>query len=145
MILRPSLRRCALGSEIKRIADSRIWIFLLLIVWTAIVLNYPGYLIERTGIVHRTGVPCLLFGGLLGSIGRMRKARGAIVLRAVGWIAIIWFIPAILYSTPDLEHSAPEFRGFSTLWRVTTTSLLFLSLIYSYWTLRVGRNKEKEY
>ena len=121
-----------------------IWIFLLLIVGTALVLNYPGYLIERTGIVHRTGVPCLLLTGLLGSVGRMRRFRGAGALRAVGWIGIIWFIPAILYSTPDLEHSAPEFRGFATLWRVTTTSLVFFALMYSYWTLRVRRNIGKD-
>jgi hypothetical protein len=116
------------------------WTFFLLIVGAVVVLNYPGYLIERTGIVHRAGVPCLLLVGLIGSLRQTRTIRGARILRAIGWMAIIWFIPAIMYSTPDLEHSGPEFRGFPTLWRVMTTILLFFAMLALYWMLRIRRS-----
>lgn len=135
MIVLTSSRRCAVDSCSPLFGKRLAIVFALLIVWVGITLNLPGYLIERTNIVHRLGVPILLIVGLIGS------ARYLTVLRAAGWVAIIWFMPAIMYSTPDLEHAAPKLRGFPTLWRFTLTVVLFLALVAVYWMLRVKGNK----
>lgn len=109
--------------------------FLLLVAWAAVVLNHPSYLIERTMFVHRVADPSLMLIGLIGSIFRIR------VLRVFGWIGILWFIPVILYSVPDLEHADPALRGFPSFWRLGTTLLLSLMLVVVFWLLPIRRSR----
>jgi len=108
------------------------WIvFLTLIAGVAFALNYPGYLVAKTTLVHRTVDPLLLLVGLLGSVLRFR------LLRVVGWLAIVWFLPAIAFAVPYFDHMNPTFVGLPAFWRLATILALSAALVVSY--LRLGK------
>jgi hypothetical protein len=98
-------------------------IFLILIGLVIVVLNCPWYLIEKTSLVHRIADPVLMLVGLIGSVFQIR------LFRAVGWIAILWFAPVVLYSTPDMEHATPMLKGLPIFWRLGATLLLCVMLV----------------
>ncbi len=117
----------------KNDKQRRLLIFGLLILVAAalFVLNYPHLLIETVPLWYRIVEPALLVIGLVGSV-LMSKP-----LRVAGWIAICLFLPVLLAATPDLDHADPEFRGFSTLWRVALTLALWVSLAVCFRKLAV--------
>jgi hypothetical protein len=101
-------------------------VFLTLIVVVAVALNYPGYLVAKTTLVHRMADPFLLLVGLIGSVLRIR------LFRVLGWLAIAWFFPAILFSVPYFDHMDPTFFGFPAFWRLATILILSGALVVSY-------------
>jgi hypothetical protein len=113
---------------------AKVGAFAALIIAVAFVLNCPGYLIERTSLVHRIADPMLLLIGLLGSVLRIR------LLRIVGWLGIVWFIPVVMLAAPDLEHATPALEGFPTFWRLGTVALLSLALLLSFKLLALRRS-----
>lgn len=113
--------------------DANAIVFLILILWVMIVMNVPSYLIEKPVLIYRISDSVLMLLGLLGSVYKIG------FLRVMGWVGIVLFMPAILWATPDLDHAAPELRGFPTLWRLATTLLLFLMLVFFFKRLKEFR------
>ncbi len=108
-------------------------VFLMLIAVVAVALNYPGYLVAKTALVHRVADPILLLIGLIGSVLQIRA------LRMLGWLAIAWFYPVILFSVPNFDHMDTTFMGFPAFWRLATILILSAALVVSYKRLACGK------
>jgi hypothetical protein len=105
-------------------------VFLISVIAAAFVLSWPTILIEKTQVWHRVLDPLLMLIGLVGSIMK------SWLLRVVGWIGIIWFIPVILFASPDLDHFDPALDGFPTIWRECVTVAVSITLVVSYLYLK---------
>jgi len=119
--------------DVPKYYKARVFIFIVLIVFSVIVLNSPFYLIERADAIQRIVDPILLITGLVGSVLKNRY------LRFFGWIGIVCFIPAIFYSTPSIDHDSGYIRGFPVIWRLVTTLLLFFLLVVGFKLLSFRR------
>lgn len=120
-------------NQTKKNYATNVGAFAALIVMVAFVLISPWVLIEQTSLVYGIVDTLLLLVGLLGSVLRIR------LLRPVGWLGIFLFFPAVLFAVPDLDHASPALQGFPTFWRVGTTALLCLALLFSFKQLAPGR------
>ncbi|MDZ5648188.1 hypothetical protein [Nitrospirillum sp. BR 11828] len=123
----------ALIGLLKRSYAANVGVFFSLILMLAFILNCPGVLIEETNIIFHISAPALLLVGLLGSVLRIWP------LRAVGWLGIIYSLPAVMCAAPDLDHFTPELQGFPTLWRLSLTASVWLALLTFFKVLAMRR------